>query len=143
MARINVGRVIGGGLLAGVVINVVDGLTNGGVLGARWAEETKRFGIEMTGAAQSRSLAGWMTFGFLCGIVLVWLYASMRPRYGPGPKTAVIAGLAVWFITRLAFAAWWFSGLYSLDLVAASAVGGLVADVAAGLAGGVLYKETA
>ena len=88
---INVGRVIGGGLLAGVVIDVVDGLTNGAVLGARWAEETKRLGIDMSGGAQSQSLAGWMTFGILCGIVLVWLYASIRPRYGPGPKTAVTA----------------------------------------------------
>jgi hypothetical protein len=143
MAGINVGRVIGGGLLAGVVINVVDGITNGVILGDRWAEETKRLGIEMTGAGQSRSLAGWMTFGFLCGIVLVWLYASIRPRYGPGPKTAVIAGLAVWLITRLAFATWWFTGLYSFGVVAASAVGGLVAAVAGGLAGGALYKETA
>src|SRR2546428_9096401 len=93
MTGINVGRVIGGGLLAGVLMNVVDGLTNGVILGARWAEETKRLGIDMSGAAQSRSLAGWVTFDFLCGIVLVWLYASIRPRYGPGPKTAVIAGL--------------------------------------------------
>jgi len=141
MAGINVGRVIGGGLLAGVVMNVVDGVTNGAILGARWAEETKRLGIDM--ATQSASLAGWLTFGFLCGIVLVWLYASIRPRYGPGPKTAVIAGLTVWIITRLAFAAWWFSGLYSFGVVAASAVGGLVAAVAGGLAGCALYKETA
>ena len=143
MAGINVGRVIGGGLLAGVVINLVDGVTNGAILGARWAEETKRLGIDMSGGAQSQGLAGWLTFGFLCGIVLVWLYASIRPRYGPGPKTAVIAGLTVWIITRLAFAAWWFSGLYSFGVVAASAVGGLVAAVAGGLAGCALYKETA
>lgn len=141
MPGINGGRVIGGGLLAGVVINVVDGVTNGGILNARWAEETKRLGIDMAGGAQSQSLAGWLTFGFLCGIVLVWLYASIRPRYGPGPRTALIAGLAVWFITRLAFSAWWFSGLYSFGLVGASAVGGLVAAIAGGLAGCALYKE--
>ena len=143
MAGINVGRVIGGGLLAGVVMNVVDAVTNGVILGARWAEETKRLGIDMSAAAQSRSLAGWVSFDFLCGIVLVWLYASIRPRYGPGPKTAVIAGLALWLITHLAFAAWWFTGLYSLGVVAASTVGGLVAAVAGGLAGCALYKETA
>jgi hypothetical protein len=139
MAGINVGRVIGGGLLAGLVMNVVDGVTNGVILGARWAEETKRLGIDM--AAQSGSLVGWLTFGFFCGIVLVWLYASIRARYGPGPKTAVVAGLAIWLITRLAFAAWWFTGLYSFGVVAASAVGGLVAAVAGALAGCALYKE--
>jgi hypothetical protein len=27
----------------------------------------------------------------------MWLYAAIRPRYGPGPKTAAVAGLAGWF----------------------------------------------
>jgi hypothetical protein len=139
MPGINVGRVIGGGLLAGVVMNVVDGVANGAILGGRWAEESKRLGIDMS--SQSLSLPGWVTFDFLCGIALVWLYASIRPRYGPGPKTAVIAGLAVWLITHLAFAAWWFTGLYSLGLVAASTVGALVAAVGGGLAGCAVYKE--
>ena len=139
MAGINVGRVIAGGLVAGLVMNVVDGVTNGAILGARWEAETKRLGIDMS--QQSQALAGWVTFDFLCGIVLVWLYASIRPRYGPGAKTAVIAGLALWFITHLAFAAWVFTGLYSLGVVAASTIGGLVAGVAGGLAGCALYKE--
>jgi hypothetical protein len=141
MAGINWGRVIGGGLLAGLVMNVVDGVTNGAILGARWEQESKRLGIEMTGALQSQSLIGWFTFDFLCGITLVWLYAAIRPRYGPGAKTAVCAGLAIWFITHLAFAAWWFTGLYSFGIIAATTVGGLVAAVAGALAGCALYKE--
>jgi hypothetical protein len=141
MAGINLGRVIGGGLLAGLVMNVVDAVANGVILGPRWAEETKRLGVDVSQAAQSQSLTGWVTFDFLCGIVLVWLYASIRPRYGAGAQTAIVAGLAVWFITRLAFAAWWFTGLYSLGVVGASAVGGLVAGVAGGIAGCALYKE--
>jgi hypothetical protein len=141
MAGINLGRVIGGGLLAGLVMNVVDGLTNGMLLGARWEQEAKRLGIDMSAGAQSQSLIGWLTFDFLCGITLVWLYAAIRPRYGPGPKTAVCAGLAIWFITHLAFAAWWFTGLYSFGIIAATTVGGLVAAVAGALAGCALYKE--
>jgi hypothetical protein len=141
MAGINMGRVIAGGLVAGLVMNVIDGVTNGAILGARWEEETRRLGIEMTGAAQTQSLIGWLTFDFLCGIVLVWLYASIRPRYGVGPRTAVIAGVAIWLITHLAFASFVFNGLYSFGLVAASTLGGLVAGVAGGLAGGAVYKE--
>ena len=141
MAGMNLGRVVGGGLLAGLVMNVIDALTNAAVLGARWNEETKRLGIDMSDQAQSQALMGWVTFDFLCGIVLVWLYSSIRPRYGPGPKTAVIAGLAVWLITHLAFAAWVFTGLYSFGVVAASSLGGFVAAVAGGLAGCSLYKE--
>lgn len=141
MPGINLGRVVGAGLVAGLVMNVVDGVTNGAILGARWMEESKRLGIDLSEAAQSQSLMGWVTFDFLCGITLVWLYASIRPRYGAGPKTAICAGLTIWWITRLAFAAWWFTGLYSIGVVAASAVGGLVAGIAGGLAGGALYKE--
>ena len=139
MAGINAGRVIGGGLVAGLVMNVIDGVTNGVILTARWDAESKRLGLDMS--QQPQSLPGWVTYDFLCGILLVWLYASIRPRYGPGPKTAVIAGLALWLITHLAFAAWAFTGLYSVGIVAASTVGGLVAGVAGGLAGCAVYKE--
>ena len=141
MAGINIGRVIGGGLVAGLVMNVVDGVTNGALLGARWMEETKRLGVDASPAAQSQSLTGWLTFDFLCGIVLVWLYASIRPRYGAGAKTALVAGLALWLITHLAFAAWWFTGLYSFGVVAASTAGGLVAALGGAVAGCALYKE--
>ena len=142
MAGINLGRVIGGGLVAGLVMNVVDGVTNGAILGARWEAESKRLNVDISPAAQSQALMGWLTYDFLCGIVLVWLYASVRPRYGPGPKTAVIAGVALWLTTHLAFSAWVFTGLYSVGVVAASTAGGLVAAVAGALAGCALYKET-
>jgi len=29
---------------------------------------------------------------------MTWWYAAIRPRFGPGPTTAAIAGLAVWLI---------------------------------------------
>jgi hypothetical protein len=34
----------------------------------------------------------------LKGIVAVWLYAVAHPRFGPGPRTALIIGLAYWVI---------------------------------------------
>jgi hypothetical protein len=142
MAGVNLGRVIGGGLVAGLVMNVVDAVTNGAILGGQWADETKRLGVDMSQAAQTQSLVGWVSFDFLCGVTLLWLYAAIRPRYGAGAATAVIAGLAVWFITHLAFAAWVFNGLYSAGLVGASTVGGLVAAVAGALAGCAVYKES-
>ena len=35
------------------------------------------------------------------GIAMVFVYAMIRPRFGPGPKTAVIAALTVWFLVFL------------------------------------------
>src|ERR1044072_1631693 len=34
---------------------------------------------------------------FLLGILLICLYAMIRPRYGPGPKTALCAASVIWF----------------------------------------------
>jgi hypothetical protein len=38
---------------------------------------------------------------FLYGIILVYLYAAIRPRYGPGPKTAAWAGLIMWTLVMV------------------------------------------
>ena len=40
------------------------------------------------------------------GVWAMWLHAAIRPRYGPGAKTAVIAGLAWWIASTLADATW-------------------------------------
>lgn len=40
------------------------------------------------------------------GIWTMWLYAAIRPRYGPGPKTAAVAGIALWVIAALVDAVW-------------------------------------
>ncbi len=37
----------------------------------------------------------------LAGIWIMWLYAAIRPRYGPGPKTAAVAGLAGWLAVAI------------------------------------------
>ena len=41
----------------------------------------------------------------------MWLYAAIRPRYGPGPKTAAFAGFAWWIMYCLAKANWGPFGL--------------------------------
>ena len=38
-----------------------------------------------------------MAITFVLGIVIVLGYAAIRPRFGPGPRTAFIAGLFAWF----------------------------------------------
>jgi hypothetical protein len=40
------------------------------------------------------------------GIWAMWLYAAIRPRYGAGPKTAVVAGLAWWTIATMQSGKW-------------------------------------
>jgi len=42
----------------------------------------------------------------LAGVWAMWLYTAIRPRFGPGPKTALIAGLAWWIIVSMQSAKW-------------------------------------
>jgi hypothetical protein len=140
MGRINMSRVIAGGLLAGLVMNAIDFLVNGILLAPAWAEATVALGIDPE-STMATSAVGWTTFDFLCGIVLVWIYAAIRPRFGPGPSTAAIASLTVWGVTHLAFASFVFMDLFPLTLVAQSGAGGLVAALAGGHAGCWIYRE--
>ena len=94
MNNINLGRVLLGGLLAGLVLNVGEFLLNDVVLGKQMREFFARYGIPEPGGS---FLMAAVTLTFAIGIVLVFLYALIRPRLGPGVKTAIIAGLILWF----------------------------------------------
>jgi hypothetical protein len=93
MSKINLARVLRGGLLAGLVINVGELILNSMVLASEWAEFLEQLGLDPTFSAPQLVAGAIITF--IYGIVLVWIYAAIRPRFGPGPRTAVIAGLTV------------------------------------------------
>jgi hypothetical protein len=99
MGKINWGRVVGGGLLAGLVLNVVDWLTYGVWLKPDLAAAMTALG-KQPGALDS-AVPLFVALDFVYGIGLLWVYAAIRPRFGAGVKTAVIAGVAVWFFIGL------------------------------------------
>jgi len=99
MVQINWRRVVLGGLLAGLVIDVFEFVLNNVLLRSQWAEAMRALGRpeQLTAGA----MATFIVWGFLVGIFAVWLYAEIRPHYGARPRTAVIAGSAVWFLGYL------------------------------------------
>jgi hypothetical protein len=139
MAHTNRGRVILGGLLAGLVINVVEFISNGVVLREAWGQAMQALGKAGISAG---AIVMFNVWGFLLGIAAVWLYAAIRPRYGPGPATAIRAGLATWaiavFLSNLASLP---MGLVPARLIVISTIVALVEIVAGTLAGAWLYKE--
>lgn len=141
MSQINTGRVIGGGLLAGLVMNVIDYVVHAMLLSQAWADAVKARGVEMA-ATQTSTMVGWIIVDFVLGLLLVWIYAGIRPRFGAGPKTALLASFAVWGIGHLIFASYGFMGFLPWSLVVGATVGGFVAVFAAGLAGCWLYQES-
>ncbi len=94
MGKINFGRVLLGGLVAGLILNVGEWVLNGIVLHQQMQEFFKRCGFPEPG---TNFLVIAVAITFVLGIVIVLGYAAIRPRFGPGPKTAVIAGLFAWF----------------------------------------------
>lgn len=141
MGNINLGRVILGGFVAGVIINVFEFLLNGVLLADQWP------GIM---AAINRPALGmhdiviFNIVGFVTGIVAVWTYAAIRPRFGAGVKTAVYAAGLTWVTAYLlATVTPVVMGVFSHSVAMVLLAGGLVEIVVATIVGAWLYKEAA
>jgi len=137
--KINFGRVLLGGLVAGIVLNIGEYILNDKVFGARMKEylATHKF---PTPGGNAIVVAVVMTF--VLGIVIVLGYAAIRPRFGAGPKTAVVAALFAWFgvyvypnVLGAAF------GFVPTNILPIALVWGLVEYNVAALIGAWLYKE--
>jgi hypothetical protein len=75
------------------------------------------------------------------GISILWLYAAIRPRYGPGAKTALIAAFAWWFIVSLGDATWCSFGFFPASTVIPLMLGTLPALLLAALVGAKFYRD--
>jgi hypothetical protein len=139
MNNINYGRVILGGLVAGLVLNIGEFLLNEVIFKQQMEEMFKRLGVPPPG---SSFIAIAVAITFLLGILIVCLYAMIRPRYGPGPKTAICAALVIWFCVYV------YCGILNAALFGISTsfliigmVWGLVEYALAAIAGAWLYRE--
>ena len=140
MAHTNRGRVILGGLLAGLIINIVEFITNGVVLKDTWAQIMQ--GLGKSGQLPASSIVLFNIGGFLVGIAAVWLYAAIRTRYGAGPGTAIRAGFVAWALTSFLPALGNYAvGILPTRVLVITAVVSLADIVVGTLAGAWLYKE--
>src|SRR5262245_66515275 len=94
MARINVKGVVIGGLLAGLIINIGETILNIPVLGAQLEAAMKALNLPPVGMGP---VVVFVIGGFVLGLIRVWFYAAMRPRYGARPETATVAAIFLLF----------------------------------------------
>jgi hypothetical protein len=139
MGRINIGRVLIGGFVAGIIINVSEFVLNTMVVG----EEMTAAMAAMNKPPIDPSMIVWfvlLSFGF--GFVLVWTYAAIRPRFGPGIGTAICAASLCWGLGYL-FPNLFFivMNLFPRNMIILTTVWGLVEVVIAGIAGAWAYTE--
>ena len=139
---INVSKVVVGGLAAGVVGNIVGYVAFGMLLAPRMQSDAVAVAPQLQGRGMSGgTTAANVIAAFIIGFLLVWLYAAMRPRFGPGPKTAILAGLAVWVTAVVYHLEWLLMGLMSTTTYAMAVIAGLVQLLAASWFGAMLYTE--
>ena len=138
MGRINVKGVIVGGLVAGLVLNVIDFLVWG-----VWLKDDMAAMMQNTGKGPIDNLIPlFVLLDFIFGIALVQLYAAIRPRFGAGPGTAVKAGLYVWVLVGLLHAIGEAPmGLMPQRLYVVGTLVALVAFPLAAVAGAKFYRE--
>ena len=72
----------------------------------------------------------------------MWLYAAIRPQFGPGPRTALLAGLVVWVLRPgLAIVNFLLMGLMPTGLLLTELVWKLGEICLATVAGARFYSE--
>jgi hypothetical protein len=141
MASINTGKVIVGGLVAGVVANAIDFVTNTYVLAPDWAAFAQGHNLDPNAMNSPAVAATWITVDFLFGWLMVWTYAAVRPRLGPGVSTALIVGLVIYLAPTLVLFGFTQMGLMTMTMFVKGSCGAIVATLAAAVAGAAVYTE--
>jgi hypothetical protein len=141
---INTSKVLIGGIAAGVVMNVIDFVSNTYILGARMKAESDAFKPGMSDQMMTGSaIASYIVMDFVLGILLVWTYAAIRPRFGPGIKTAFYAALLFWVLVAISLSGYLHMGMMSAGLWWSFAFIGLVNFLLSAWVGARLYSEDA
>jgi hypothetical protein len=139
MNGINTGRWLAGGGVAGIVIWVLEGLAS-----MLYMDEMQTalegFGLSMEMTATVWALT--VVVSLISGLVLVFLYAAARPRFGPGPKTAMTMACALWLGGwLLSLIGYYMIGMYPTAMLVKWGVVGLIEVNVAALVGGWIYRE--
>jgi hypothetical protein len=137
--RINFKRVVLGGLIAGIILNLGETLLNEVLLVKQMEETARRLHIERPGPVFI-SLAIFLTI--VLGVTIVLLYALIKVRLGAGIKSAVLAGLIVWFPVYVYTGVLTGVAIALRPLLIVIAIGwGLVEYLLAAIIGSAFYKE--
>lgn len=130
--------VVAGGVAAGVIIDVMEGLLNGLLIGRQWEAAMASLGrsAEMT-VGQLVAMNVW---GLLLGGFAVWLFTAITPGFGETARTAACAGTAVWFVAYvLSMASGLVFGIFPVGLTLITIAWGLPELVLATMAGAWVY----
>ena len=138
----NTKKVVIGGIVAGVVMNVIDFIVNMFIVGDRMKAETEAFKPGLSDQMMSSSnMVSYIVMDFVLGFALIWTYAAIRPRFGPGVKTASYAAILFWLLALVFLTGYMHMGVMSKGLWFTFAFLGLVNFLLSAWAGAKFYTE--
>ena len=138
--RVNIGKLVAGGVLAGIVMNICDYVSNNFILVNDWEHIARIRNVDMADMSGTTALVTYVVVDLLVGFLVVWTYAAIRPRLGRGPGTAVIAGFMVFAAQALLMTSYAVSFL-TWDVLIRGGLLMLVAALAGALSGAWAYGE--
>ncbi len=142
MGSMNRQKVIVGGVVAGIILLVLDYVVGQHVLGPMSSSMAGAMSPVLADTMNSkRAMFGGMGMDVLFGISIVWCYAAIRPRYGAGPKTGLCASAFVWFVGSIAYGSYYLNRLMSLEFFCIAGIIVLVEFLIAGYVGCRMYSE--
>ena len=140
----NYKRILLGGLVSGLIMNIGEAILHAAVLGNQTAQLYRTLQVPPPTEAANMNILVLVTMTFFLGIIAVWLYAAIRPRFGGGTRVALFVGIVVWILAHLwsgIYLAAGYSGIIPAGLAWIPIVWGLFEAPLATLAGAALYKE--
>jgi hypothetical protein len=137
----NSGKVVVGGLVAGVLMNAGDFLINTQILAAENTAFLRRLNLDPAALESFSGMLPWIVVDFLMGLLLVWTYAAIRPRFGPGVSTAIIAALIPFVAVTLVLAGFTSMGVFTTGMFIKGSIAALVNTSISSVAGAWVYTE--
>ena len=134
MGNVNWSRVLLGGFAAAIVFLAMDFL---GMM-------VTGFDPEAWGTAHNLvqpPMWIFLAWDFALGIMAVWLYAAIRPRFGPGIRTAAMAAVFIWLMITFVYGSFTAMGLFEQGQFWKMAAWGFLQVFLATAVGGWLYRE--
>jgi len=136
--KVNLARVILGGIIAGTIINISEWVLHDVVMREEFRSHLGSLG--RTNPEDVATVVWWNVWGYILGFTAVWLYAAIRPRYGPGVATALRAGFAAWILSCVLMTIT-MANLRLFPFMPMAFLWSLFGDLIGTVAGAAVYKE--
>ena len=112
--RINIARVVLGGLIIGATRLILGGLFRGLILVPLFGQEIRENHPSLISSVEATpGKIGMVVIMMLIGIVTMYTYAAMRPQFATRLAAVCSAAFAVWFLASLNWAITAVMGLFS------------------------------